>query len=126
MTDPTEALDAIEQALQGIWTDVDTEEHYKTVPRVTEALTHIATLRQQVAYQATRERYIDKLRQSLDDIIKNDSTHYNHHQPRQFDGRTPKEDGGTIWLTPKEIARRALRTPRPNHPETAADGGQGA
>lgn len=46
---PTQALDAIEQALQWIWTDVDTEEHYKTVPRVTDALTHLATLRQQVA-----------------------------------------------------------------------------
>jgi len=46
---PAEALDAIEQALQGIWTDVDTEEHYKTVPRVTDALAHLATLRQQVA-----------------------------------------------------------------------------
>ena len=43
------ALDAVEQALQGIWTDVDTEEHYKTVPRVTDALAHLATLKQQVA-----------------------------------------------------------------------------
>jgi hypothetical protein len=48
MTDPAETLDAIEQALQGIWTDVDTEEHYKTVPRVTESLAHLATLKQQV------------------------------------------------------------------------------
>lgn len=48
-----------------------------------------------------------KLANALQSVIENDKTYYNHHDPRP-DGRLPKENGGTIWLTPKEIARRAL------------------
>lgn len=53
---------------------------------------------------------IERLKQALQNVIKNDKTYYNHHDPRP-DGRLPKEDGGTIWLTPKEIAKRALPQP---------------
>lgn len=53
---------------------------------------------------------IEGLKQALQNVIKNDKTYYNHHDPRP-DGRLPKEDGGTIWLTPKEIAKRALPQP---------------
>lgn len=36
-------------------------------------------------------------------ITRNDKTKYDHHQPRP-DGELPKTEGGTIWLTPKELA----------------------
>ena len=54
------------------------------------------------------EEEIERLRTALEDCAQLDLTHYEHHQPRR-DGREPKEDGGTIWLTPREIATRALR-----------------
>lgn len=40
-------------------------------------------------------------------IVENDFTYYDHHKPRR-DGRLPREDGGTIWLTPREMARREI------------------
>lgn len=51
-----------------------------------------------------------RMAKALKGVIENDKTHYNHHDPRP-DGRLPREDGGTIWLTPKEIAKRALPKP---------------
>lgn len=40
-------------------------------------------------------------------IIDVDKTCYRHHEARP-DGKLPREDGGTIWLTPKEMAKNAL------------------
>ena len=45
----------------------------------------------------------------LQEVVRNDETRFSHHQPRRFDGKDPKAAGGTIWLTPREMARRALR-----------------
>lgn len=42
----------------------------------------------------------------LQTIVRNDETRFEHHQPRRWDGKRPT--GGTIWLTPREMARRAL------------------
>lgn len=42
-------------------------------------------------------------------ICRADRTRYDHHEPRAWDGKRPKEDGGTIWLTPREKAESALR-----------------
>ena len=52
-----------------------------------------------------------ELKPALDVIIKNDKTHYRHHEIRSFDGKSPKEmvDGGTRFLTPKEIAQDLLK-----------------
>lgn len=36
---------------------------------------------------------------------------YEHHEPRHFDNRLPRDAGGTVWLTPREIARNFLREP---------------
>ncbi len=54
-------------------------------------------------FQAENER----LRKALQGVIENDKTTYRHHEPRR-DGMKPGKDGGTIWLTPTEIAKRAL------------------
>lgn len=54
---------------------------------------------------------IDMLSDALRDAARNDNTAYDHHQPRRWDGRPPDIDGGTIWLTPREIARYALGEP---------------
>ena len=54
---------------------------------------------------------ITELEEALRSCARNDKTAYFHHEPRPFDGRCPTEaDGtaGTIWLTPREIARRVL------------------
>lgn len=57
---------------------------------------------------------IERLRSALRSVIENDGTRYDHHQPRRSDGKKPRELGsGTIWLTPEEIATRALRSPTP-------------
>lgn len=63
-------------------------------------------------------REISRLREALRRAARNDKTSYRHHEIRPFDGRKPATDNGTIWLTPREIARRIL-----NEPElaTAAD-----
>jgi hypothetical protein len=43
-------------------------------------------------------------------IAMADKTTYRHHEPRKLDGKRPEEDGGgTIWLTPRELALNALR-----------------
>jgi hypothetical protein len=49
------------------------------------------------------------LARAMESIIANDKTTYQHHEARRSDGLTPREaEGGTIFLTPKEIARAAL------------------
>jgi len=59
----------------------------------------------------SEERTIDRARlvAMLRDIYRNDRTHYEHHEPRSWDGKTPDSYDGTIWLTPREIAVHALR-----------------
>lgn len=56
----------------------------------------------------TAER--DRLRESMRGVELTDRTpYYEHHEPRP-DGMLPRDgrDAGTCWLTPKEIAVRAL------------------
>lgn len=55
-------------------------------------------------------------------ICRADRTRYDHHEPRAWDGKRPKEDGGTIWLTPREKAESALRLIARNGDITAAEG----
>lgn len=38
-----------------------------------------------------------------------DRTTYEHHEARKRDGKPPKEDGGTRWKTPAELAHRGLQ-----------------
>ena len=40
-------------------------------------------------------------------IAMSDRTTYEHHEKRPRDGKKP--EGGTIWLTPREMAIAALR-----------------
>lgn len=40
-------------------------------------------------------------------IAMGDKTTYQHHEVRPRDGRAP--EGGTIWLTPRELALEALK-----------------
>ncbi len=46
----------------------------------------------------------------LQAIVRNDKTHYDHHDRREWDGLAPGESifGGSIWLSPREIARSIL------------------
>ena len=64
-------------------------------------------------YLLERVRELEKHREStvraLQTIVRNDATAYEHHQPRRWDGRTPDAEGGTIWLTPREMARQLLK-----------------
>lgn len=57
---------------------------------------------------AELERQRESTVRALQAIVRNDATSYQHHEPRRWDGRTPDADGGTIWLTPREIARQML------------------
>lgn len=59
------------------------------------------------ALDAVCER--DRLKTALRNAARNDKTRYNHHEPRPFDGQKPSP--GTIWLTPREIARSVLQEP---------------
>lgn len=52
---------------------------------------------------------IERLRTALRNAARNDKTRYNHHETRPFDGKKPSP--GTIWLTPREIARSVLQEP---------------
>lgn len=54
-------------------------------------------------------------------ICRADRTRYDHHEPRAWDGKRPKEDGGTIWLTPREKAESALKRMARNGDITAAE-----
>jgi hypothetical protein len=38
-----------------------------------------------------------------------DRTTYEHHEKRPRDGKRPEEIGGTIWLTPREVALDVLK-----------------
>lgn len=53
----------------------------------------------------------ERYRDALHSIILADKTHYEHHEVRRGDGQPPKSDGGTCWLTPKQIASQALTDP---------------
>jgi hypothetical protein len=53
------------------------------------------------------EELLEYLRGRAEVVIENDKTCYDHHEPRP-DGKNPREDGGTCWLTPKEIAKYML------------------
>ena len=57
----------------------------------------------------------------LQEIVRNDATYYAHHEPRRWDGRKPSERGGTIWLTPKELATGALRALGAGMPDALAE-----
>jgi hypothetical protein len=48
---------------------------------------------------------------ALQTIVRNDTTRYDHHEARRWDGKTPREAGedATRWAEPGEIARAALR-----------------
>lgn len=52
---------------------------------------------------------VDGIVEILQAIVRNDRSNYRHHEPRPWDDRRPDVEGGTIWLTPKELATRALR-----------------
>jgi len=57
-----------------------------------------------------KEGQLEGLVRALQNIVRLDATSYEHHQPRRWDGKTPDEvSGGTIWLTPREIARGWLK-----------------
>ena len=71
------------------------------------------------AAEAERER----LREAMQTIVQVDKTRYEHHEPRP-DGALPRTDGGTCWLTPKEIARAALATADRPGPTPGAGGGK--
>lgn len=46
----------------------------------------------------------------LQTIVRNDETYFAHHQARRWDGKEPSEvGGGTIFLTPRELATAGLR-----------------
>jgi len=65
---------------------------------------------------------LDKTAAALRAICRADRTTYNHHERRPWDGKAPREAGGTIWLTPREQAARALRGPRRDRPERRRPG----
>jgi len=68
-----------------------------------------ATYTIQIAAIATENQ---RLREALEMCERNDSSkEYEHHEKRPFDDKTPREDGadGTCWLTPRCIAREALK-----------------
>jgi hypothetical protein len=64
---------------------------------------------QRIAFQDEIERLKTALRQ----CARNDATEYDHHDPRRWDGKKPSESvpPGSIWLTPREIARAVLKEP---------------
>lgn len=51
----------------------------------------------------------DDLIRMLQTIYRCDKTRYDHHEKRTWDGKLPEDEGGTIWLTPREMAGQALR-----------------
>jgi hypothetical protein len=57
---------------------------------------------------ATKELPRENLVSCLRTIAMVDRTTYQHHEERPRDGKRPEEAGGTIWLTPREIALRLL------------------
>jgi hypothetical protein len=56
---------------------------------------------------------VERLKTALRRCARNDATAYDHHDPRRWDGKKPGESvpPGSIWLTPREIARAALKEP---------------
>lgn len=75
-----------------------------TPPPAQPELTHAQALALVAKYEA-----------ALRVIITNDKTHYQHHEPRPYDGRRPTGfalGAGTIFLTPREVAQNALRYAR--------------
>jgi hypothetical protein len=74
----------------------------------------IAALRSERDALAARVR---GMRDAFRDIAANDKTHYDHHEHRPSDGKKPREvGGGSIFLTPKEIAEAALASPAVDAP----------
>lgn len=102
------ALVLAEEGLQ-IFRGIDDPEIKK------EVVLNEAILAAAKAYRVMREALdeafdeIERLRTALRNATRNDRSRYNHHEPRPFDGKKPSP--GTIWLTPREIARGVLQEP---------------
>lgn len=67
-----------------------------------------AEMERDSAQTITRATF-ESLANTLRAICRADRTTYNHHEARAWDGQPPRENGGTIWLTPREQAAHALR-----------------
>lgn len=69
-----------------------------------------------VAVESLRADYqlaldeVNRLKRALRMCARNDGTEYAHHQKRRWDGLEPMNapEPGSIWLTPREIARATL------------------
>lgn len=61
--------------------------------------------------------------ENLQAIYRNDKTRYQHHEDRPWDGLRPGESvfGGSIWLTPRELAGRMLVSLGAEIPESIAE-----
>jgi len=81
----------------------------KLQERVREAEKAEAVLRQ-ILQRPEHERHarLALCVDGLERIARNDRTQYEHHEARPSDGKKPSEEGGTCWLTPAQIARKAL------------------
>lgn len=49
----------------------------------------------------------DRLKTALEAVIELDQSKYKHHQKRP-DGKLPRSNGGSCWMTPKQVAHAAL------------------
>ena len=112
MTNPTEAPDAIEQALQHVFNITDAS--CSTIPMLLQALTHLATLRQQeVDLVAFREAV-----EFLNDVINTNSIESQSIEADLELGISENVSWADLLPTVKAVEQ----APAP----PAADGGQGA
>ncbi|MDF1565293.1 MAG: hypothetical protein P1V51_19810 [Deltaproteobacteria bacterium] len=67
-----------------------------------------ASVEEEIPESVLRER-LEIAVEAMRAIERNDKTSYNHHEARPFDGKIPDEiDGGTCFLTPREISQYAI------------------
>ena len=56
------------------------------------------------------EKQVAMLIDALRAVAMNDKTAYEHHEKRRQDSKRPETAGGTIWLSPREIALETLKS----------------
>jgi len=66
-------------------------------------------MQETAASTGVRADVAEEIAATLRAICRAGATVYVHHEARPWDGKKPREGGGTIWLTPREHADRALR-----------------
>lgn len=103
----TDTVDALDNPSE-LWAGPSSLEFYELGREVDDAANSLLCGPDPVQTDGPKTLARETLVEGLRLIALSDKTAYEHHEKRYQDGKLPETVGGTIWLTPREVALRAL------------------